>query len=281
MGVGNGGLGGCISYRDLDYGSLYTLRPSVLNDFTFRSIHVEAVIGKQIVDAYYGRPHDKAYYLGLVAQEILNQCDGIDGPDACDFRPEALLCLGPNDGNCLSLPQVEALRKIYSPLYDNGQLIYPRYDPGAESIHPGGEMFSGNFPGYPQDWLKYVVLNRIRPQHGRLSEAVNAGGIATFDGDFSAFRDRGGKFLTYHGRADDFYRLFLVPGMEHCLRGPGAWAFGQHGNAPWHGTRNDSAHNLLLALVDWVEGGVAPDTITGTRRTGRRVCIAVLDVREG
>jgi feruloyl esterase len=191
----------------------------VLNDFAFRSIHVEAVIGKQIVEAYYGKPHEKAYYLGcstggrqgtqsalkfptdwdgiiagapatdfnhlqhwgamlarsigapnpssspafippelwkLVAGEILNQCDSIDGvrdgiitePDACDFRPEALLCTGADGEKCLSRPQVEALRKIYSPLYENGELIYPRFDPGAENIHPGGLIMSGKFPAY-------------------------------------------------------------------------------------------------------------------------------------
>lgn len=31
---------------------------------------------------------------------------------------------------------------------------------------------------------------------------VNRGGIATWDGDLSEFRDRGGKFLTFHGRSD-------------------------------------------------------------------------------
>jgi len=119
---------------------------------------------------------------------------------------------------------------------------------------------------------------------------VNPGGIATFDGDLSAFRDRGGKFLTYHGRIDpliasgnskrvydlisrthglpsldEFYRLFLVPGMGHCFGGPGASRFGQfrYSNAV-----NSSSHNILLALVDWVEGGLAPDTIIGTADDG-------------
>jgi len=119
---------------------------------------------------------------------------------------------------------------------------------------------------------------------------VNPGGIATFDGDMSAFRDRGGKFLTYHGRADEiipsgiskrvydlvartldtpsldtFYRLFLVPGMGHCVGGPGAGAFGQLGG---QNARNESSHNALLALVDWVEDGRAPETITGTAEEG-------------
>ena len=65
---------------------------------------------------------------------------------------------------------------------------------------------------------------------------------------------------------DDFYRLFLIPGMDHCGNGPGAWAFGQFGLAS--NAANDSAHNVLLALVDWVENGDAPDVIIGTTVPG-------------
>ena len=61
-------------------------------------------------------------------------------------------------------------------------------------------------------------------------------------------------------KLDDFYRLFLVPGMNHCLTGPGAWMFGQIGFA--HGAwSNSSETNALLALVDWVEKGRAPETM--------------------
>ncbi|KAJ7624950.1 tannase and feruloyl esterase [Roridomyces roridus] len=394
LAVGNGGLGGCIAYRDLDYGSAmhfatvasnnghdgnsgvaFLGNPEVLKDFASRSIHTESVIGKQIVEAYYGREHDKSYYLGcstggrqgtysalhypqdfdgilagaaatdfnhllhwtgmlaratgapdqsspayippklwkLVTAEILSQCDAIDGvldgmitePDACDFRPEALICPGGESGDkCLSRTQVEAVRKVYSPLYGaDGELIYPRFDPGPDPIQGGLLALSdGEFPPYTKDWLRYAVLNvsieetfdfgTYGAKQGRRMEAVNPGGIATFNGDMSAFREGGGKFLTYHGRGDalipsgnskrvynliartlgtpsldDFYRLFLVPGMDHCAGGvqggvAGASEFGQLG-----GTNkgvNASSHNILLALVDWVEGGVAPANITGT-----------------
>jgi len=65
---------------------------------------------------------------------------------------------------------------------------------------------------------------------------------------------------------DPFYRLFLVPGMTHCAGEPGAWLFGQ----VWKVTDvvNASSHNVLLAMVDWVEGGVTPDTIIGTGLNG-------------
>ncbi|KAJ7078443.1 tannase and feruloyl esterase [Mycena belliarum] len=390
MAFGNRGLSGCIPYDELDYGSSlkfavvasnsghegdtvlpFFQNPEVLNDFSFRSIHIEAVIGKQIVEAYYGRPQDKSYYLGcstggrqgiktalqypgdfdgiiagapaadfnhllhwtgmlsryigapkapsspsfipveswkFIAKEVLRQCDGIDGvvdgivdePDACDFRPEALLCGTDvvNGKHCLTVPQVEALRKIYSPLYGvDGELLYPRYDPGAEGSPLISFALSGSFPPYTEEWLKYVVLNvtdydidNYALQHHVLMDTINPGGISSFDGDFSAFRDRGGKLLTYHGRADavipsgfskrlynlisrtlsmpsldSFYRLFNVPGMDHCEDGIGASRFGQ---LPASKSLNDSSHNIILALVDWVENGVAPDVIIGTARSG-------------
>ena len=43
----------------------------------------------------------------------------------------------------------------------------------------------------------------------------------------------------------DFFRLFLLPGREHCGGGDGAWAV-----------------DYLTYLDGWVENGVAPDSIT-------------------
>ncbi|KAH7127214.1 feruloyl esterase B precursor [Dendryphion nanum] len=88
--------------------------------------------------------------------------------------------------------------------------------------------------------------------------------------DLTAFSDAGGKLLTWHGTTDvvvpyqntvtyrervnlvtgdrtnvnDFYRLFLAPGVEHCGGGPGAWP-----------------RKPMEALVDWVEKGEAPETL--------------------
>ena len=33
-------------------------------------------------------------------------------------------------------------------------------------------------------------------------DALDPGNISTFSGDLSAFRERGGKLISYHGRAD-------------------------------------------------------------------------------
>jgi feruloyl esterase len=55
--------------------------------------------------------------------------------------------------------------------------------------------------------------------------------------------------------------------MSHCGGGLGSPNFGQSGTA-FPVLKNDSAHNGLLALVDWVENGKAPDTIVGTAADG-------------
>ena len=85
------------------------------------------------------------------------------------------------------------------------------------------------------------------------------------------FQSRGGKMIMYHGGSDtsfsvqdtiDYYnalnstnggtvasfvRLFVVPGMNHCSGGPATDQF-----------------DTLTPLVNWVENGVAPDSIVAT-----------------
>ena len=191
--------------HDGNSGLVFANNSEVLADFTSRAIHIETVVGKELVAAYYERSPQRSYYMGcstggrqgmyaalhypadfdgilagapatnfnhllgwsgmitrylgaphanesasfiptelweLVSEEILRQCDGLDGvvdgiitePDACEFVPETLLCEGRSTDKCLSKAQVEALRKIYSPLYGlDGNLLFPRFDPGAES----------------------------------------------------------------------------------------------------------------------------------------------------
>ena len=80
-------------------------------------------------------------WTGLIHDEILNQCDGLDGvvdgiiedPYLCHFRPEALLCAKDTVRSCLTPTQVEVVRKVYSNLYgEDGKLIYPSMQPGSE-----------------------------------------------------------------------------------------------------------------------------------------------------
>ena len=107
-----------------------------------------------------------------------------------------------------------------------------------------------------------------------------------------AFKRRGGKLLMYHGFADpfvtplgslDYYtavigatghgqgavketqnfaRLFMAPGVTHCAGGPGANVFNGPDNL---GGPEDSDHDVFLALRQWVEQGIAPARIIGTK----------------
>ena len=65
---------------------------------------------------------------------------------------------------------------------------------------------------------------------------------------------------------DHFFRFFKVPGMGHVRTGPGAFAIGQGTATPE--VEYDATHNVLAAVVRWVENGTAPNTIIGTKFKG-------------
>jgi Tannase and feruloyl esterase len=102
----------------------------------------------------------------------------------------------------------------------------------------------------------------------RLADTINA-----MDPNLSRFRAAGGKLIQYHGlsdpvvpvadsisyyqrvvadvdRVDKFYRLFLVPGLNHCWGGPGPTIF-----------------DMQAALEAWVERGKVPERIVAERHT--------------
>jgi feruloyl esterase len=145
--------------------------------------------------------------------------------------------------------------------------------------------------GKPEfDWWAFDFdrdLQTADEKVGRLVDQVNP--------DLSPFKAKGGKALVYQGwqdpvvnaldtisyyeqvrarqgsqaRTDEFFRLFLVPGMGHCSGGTGATAFGNQGGPT---PLVDSDHDVLAALDAWVEKGVAPSRIVASRvENGRTV----------
>lgn len=132
------------------------------------------------------------------------------------------------------------------------------------------------------------------------TDAVLAGILNNSNADLSAFRARQGKLIQYHGFADplvsphtsiDFYtraaraignraysaaslaelqksqRLFMAPGLGHCVIGPGPNVFGNDaGTANASDPPADTAeYSLMRALERWVEQGVPPDQIISTQ----------------
>ncbi len=210
--------------------------------------------------------------------------DGVlDDPRRCKVDPSVMQCgtAGVDPAACFTAPQVQALRTaLDGRRTSTGELVALPYP--VDAI--GGNFFptEKTSPTAPQgSWANhwtYAVfadpnysfnsfnwdndVTYARGKEGALYDAIS--------GDYSAFANRGGKLLTYHGAADSlipvtlaieqwnrmnaqmgaakvqsFARLYLVPGMDHCGGGAGTGNF-----------------NLLSALSDWVEKGIAPDGTT-------------------
>lgn len=149
-----------------------------------------------------------------------------------------------------------------------------------------------------KEWFQYVVYNpswdpaEFDIHDAKVADDLNPQNIRTWPNDLSNYEKRGGKIITFHGQQDgkitsfnterfynhlatamnmtsseldNFFRYFRISGMSHCSSGPGAWAFGQGGSPSPAMTPFNGNENILAALVAWVEHGVAPETITGTK----------------
>ena len=259
----------------------------------------------------------------VIHADILRQCDGIDGavdgiiedPMLCNYRPETLICGAKNTTvgvNCLTPAQVETVRGIFSPLYGNGgALVYPAMQPGSEANGAQYIYYNGQPFPYTADWYRYAVYNNpnwdpatLGPDDYDNAARINPGNISTWEGNLSAYENRGGKILHYHGQADpiitslnspryydfvsrtmgipsssldDFYRFFRISGMGHCSGGAGAWMIGQTGAG--NATLEPDA-NVLMAMVQWVEKGIAPEYVQGTKYVNDTASAGVSLVRK-
>ncbi len=163
--------------------------------------------------------------LSVVTNAALKVCHGEDGvvddPGQCNFDPSSLLCTAGESNECLSAPQIAALKKLYSGRQDaSGKSIFPGYPPGGESDPVGWVLWiTGVEPkrigqtltyGFVTGYFATMVFDKpdwsFRGQNlaDDLAQAQEKTGRAVdaADPDLSAFRDAGGKLLQYHGWND-------------------------------------------------------------------------------
>ena len=214
----------------------------------------------------------------LITDALLKQCDAKDGvadgiisdPLGCDFDPAALSCKEGKKESCLAPEKAAAIKKaIGGPKTSEGVQVYPGflYDTGITSdgpirgiLSPGPGIFGPATTATEVDVEKEALA---APQPLTDSMSTN---LTTF----SAHR---GKLIFYHGDSDPWFspldtfgyykdmaaanggldtvskwsQFYFVPGMGHCGGGVGLDQF-----------------DFLDAMVNWVEKGIAPTSVTVT-----------------
>ena len=215
----------------------------------------------------------------------------IDDPRTCSFSAQANVCGTPGAPatNCLTPTEAEAIDMIWDgPRNTKGQKIWFGLDRGTNigslnGTNPfalGVTQFHWDMHDRTFDW-KTVGIDEYADVARAGSR--NIADVTDTFGDLDKYRKAGGKLLTMVGANDnlimprgvihyyrqmasemakphlkhhapdfeglqDFYRLFRAPGVGHCSGGSGPQPQG-----------------LFDALVNWVENGVAPESILATQ----------------
>jgi feruloyl esterase len=217
-----------------------------------------------------------------IHQAVLAACDRLDGvedglledPMVCRFDPAVLLCKDADTPSCLTQAQVETARRTYE---NHG--AYPGLAPGSElgwATYGAAKPFATG-----DDHFKYVVSGNPNWDYHDLNFADVARyrnpTVDALDPDLKRFFAHRGKLIQYHGWSDpqipplhsvDYYRsvvaalgnveksyrLFMVPGMQHCGGGEGPNQF-----------------HALAALERWREAGIAPAEIIAAHVANNRI----------
>jgi hypothetical protein len=233
----------------------------------------------------------------LYEQAELDVCDQLDGlkdgilsnPAACHYDPAPLECKNGerNSNTCLTRGQIESIRRIFRDHHVDVPLMqlpgYPGYGRGAESTDWPQYLFGSSFVAR-DGWTDMLIDNVIkygiendpnasfamhRPTEWKEKYRELSTVLDTTDPDLTAYYQRGGKLIVWHGvgdncvsyqetaryvdsvvktmgsvTTDQFLRFFTSPSVGHAGEGPGA-----------------ASINWLAALEDWVEKGYAPDVL--------------------
>jgi feruloyl esterase len=205
----------------------------------------------------------------------------IENPLQCKFDPQVLQCKAADGADCLTPQQVESAKKIYAGVTHNRtkQSIVAGFSPGSEL---NWQTMAGPQPFGPGlDLFRYVVFSdpnwdfKTLNWDAHIDQTLKASAsMDALNPDLKPYFDRGGKIISYHGWADpqispgstaayydsvmnkmggaskvqENFRLFMVPGMNHCSGGLGTDQF-----------------DMLVALENWVEKKQTPASIPAAR----------------
>lgn len=248
----------------------------------------------QITQAFYPDPDvlDRTVLtnaeLARLIDDVVLLCDEQDGLADGIISDPANVAFSLDSITWLNAEQRAAIRSIYDgPRNQNGQ-IHPGFPVGSEIDWFNwlvGPMPNAPAPslayGFGVDIFKYFVFNdpdwdystydfSTFDQDSRLTAST----LNAVDTDLSAFSERGGKLILWHGwsdaalsatatveyyeellatdpNAEDYTRLYLIPGCRHCGGGPGV------SNVDW-----------LDVIVRWIEQGQAPDAVIASKPAG-------------
>jgi feruloyl esterase len=246
-----------------DFDGIVAIAPASLAPFGSRKAASITDIDRFNLDAA-GKPILPNRKALIVHRAAVARCDRDDGiadgligvPAECRFRPAELRCRTAATRDCLTDAQVRVVEKLYT--------------------------LRGAMPGSEFNWIGNYLRNAALPGEastplfdlgeGRGDPATIETMIAPNNPDLRPYRDSGGKLILVHGLSDhsvmppptiDYYetvtrtmggpavtaqmaRLFLIPGMDHCSGGQGAYSI-----------------DYVGAIVDWVENGRAPAALRG------------------
>ncbi len=231
--------------------------------------------------------------------------DGLIGdPRECHFDPAVLQCPQAS-GECLSAAQVTAVRKLYQgPITTSGISILRGLTPGGESSWASLWDLADADPTRSGSWFgvyRFMVFENPKWDPASLDfdrdpalAKRKIGPLLDPDSpDLSAFRARGGKLLVYHGwgdqmvpaqtstdyhaavvakmggrrKVDGFFRLFMIPGMAHCVGGPGASELLPLTDVS--AVPAEPGRDVLVTMQRWVEMHSVPQELVTTRSDER------------
>ncbi|NQV34873.1 MAG: tannase/feruloyl esterase family alpha/beta hydrolase [Phycisphaeraceae bacterium] len=224
--------------------------------------------------------------LDHIYAEIMTQVDEQDGLKDGIIDDPMAVTFDLSKVSGLTDAQRAAVQAVYDGVSNADGKVYPGFPIGAEAGRGGWfTWLVGPTPGtvslsyaFGTNIFKYFVFNDPDWDYStydfsnwqadtRLAGSV----LSSKDPNLDAFASRGGKLILWHGWADaalpaqatvayyeeilqrdakamDYARLFMVPGCYHCGGGPGI-----------------SQVNWLKVIIDWVEGGTAPDRVIASK----------------